>query len=76
MNLPRKPDLKSDSLQELADHVEARELEKERKKAERQKKKKKKEKDKQQQIRERMVAPILLIISIIASAILWFLREI
>lgn len=71
--LPKPPRLQDESLQDLVKEVEGRELQKEERKAKREEKQRLKEAQRKQTFQEKMVAPILLLLTVIISIIVWLL---
>jgi hypothetical protein len=70
--MPKLPAPTNESLQDLVKDVESRERYKEEQRTNREEKRRQKEANRRQLMREKMVAPILLFLTILASVIVWF----
>lgn len=69
------PQPQNESLKQLVHDIEQRELEKEEKRAARRQKQYEKEQQKKQALREKFVAPILLLLTVVLSVLAWLLSR-
>lgn len=75
MSKSAPPVVHDESLQDLVDQVEQRERAKEEKKAARLARQRQKEAHKKQALQEKLVAPVLLLITVIASVVAWLVSR-
>ncbi len=75
MPKPTPPAVRDESLQDLVQHVEQREQQKEDRRRERAERQAEKAQQKSQALKEKFVAPILLILTVVASAVVWLLAN-